>query len=138
MAPMVMECVVDGCKFATQELEPAIAVRLIELHDKNSHTQVTGWSTNGNSRNKVKFQKPGIDQTQLLEASLDTGHQEGCWDWQWCLHQGEVCRYDSEGEYDTDTEGEYDTDDDTDVVEKSSGEEVAKGRVSFECGNCHY
>ena len=26
----------------------------------------------------------------------------------------------------------------TDVVEESSGEEVAKGRVSFECGNCHY
>ena len=26
----------------------------------------------------------------------------------------------------------------TDVVEESSGAEVAKGRVSLECGNCHY
>ena len=61
MAPMVMECDVDGCQFATKELEPTVAVELLKLHDKNSHTQITG-----------------IDQTQLLEASLDTGHQEGC------------------------------------------------------------
>ena len=36
------------------------------------------------------------------ELSLDTDHYEGCWEEsQPC--QGEVCRYDPEGEYDTDT-----------------------------------
>ena len=64
---MVMECVVDDCQFATKELEPEIAVRLIELHDKNSHTQVSGGSTAGDSRNKVKFKQPEIDQGQSLE-----------------------------------------------------------------------
>ena len=44
MAPMVLECVVDGCQFATQELEQAVAVELIKLHDKYSHTQVMGGS----------------------------------------------------------------------------------------------
>ena len=67
MAPMVMECVVDGCQFATKELEPAVAVELIKLHDKNSHTQDTGGSTAGDSRNKVKFKQPKIDQAQSLE-----------------------------------------------------------------------
>ena len=42
MAPMVMECDVDGCQFATKELEPAVAVELLKLHIKNSHTQAMG------------------------------------------------------------------------------------------------
>ena len=67
MAPMALKCVVDGCQFATQELEPAVAVELIKLHDKNSHTQNTGGSTAGDSRNKVKFKQPKIDQAQSLE-----------------------------------------------------------------------
>ena len=61
-------------------------------------------STAKDSRNKVKPPKPSIDQTQLLEASLETGHKEGCWDWQVCRYESEVCRYDLEGEYDTDTD----------------------------------
>ena len=71
-----------------------------------SHTEVAAsdGSTAKDSRNKVKFPKPGIDQAQLLEASLDTGHQEGCWDWEVCRYDSEVCRYDPEGEYDTDTD----------------------------------
>ena len=67
MAPMALKCVVGGCQFATQELEPAVAVELIKLHDKNSHTQATGGSTAGDSRNRVKFPKPTVDQGQSLE-----------------------------------------------------------------------
>ena len=67
MAPMAMECVVDGCQFATKEFEPAVAVELIKLHHQSSHTQDTGGSTAGDSRNRVKFPKPTVDQGQSLE-----------------------------------------------------------------------
>ena len=69
-------------------------------HAEPSHTVVAAsdGSTAKDSRNKVKFPKPGIDQAQLLEASLDTGHQEGCWDWEVCRYDSEVCRYDTGGE----------------------------------------
>ena len=64
---MVMECDVDGCQFATKELEPAVAVELLKLHDKNSHTQTRGGSTDEDSRDKVKFRQPRVDLGQSLE-----------------------------------------------------------------------
>ena len=67
MAPVVMDCKVDGCQFAITEYEPAVAVELLKLHDKNNHTQATGGSTAGDSRNRVKFKQPEIDQSQSLE-----------------------------------------------------------------------
>ena len=64
---MIMECEWDGCQYATKKHEPAVAVELLKLHDKKQHTQAMGGSTTEDSRNKVKFPKPGIDQAQPLE-----------------------------------------------------------------------
>ena len=68
MAPMKLECEWDGCQYATMELEPAVAVELLKVHLQSVHqTHATGGSTAEDSRNKVKFPKPAVDQVQSLE-----------------------------------------------------------------------
>ena len=168
---MVMECVVDGCQFATKELEPAVAVELLKLHDKNQHTQSYGGSTT-ERRCQAKRQlfclgeKPDWD-TADSSCDLCYRHFRSC-PWKtgnnWC--QGEVCQYDMEKSSNARVDKEETPDEATDVrlehwgrgaelvgdkvaglgkhveatdvVEESSWPEVAKGKVSFECGNCHY
>ena len=50
------------------ELEPAVAVELLKLHHQSVHqTHATGGSTAEDSRKKVKFPKPAVDQVQSLE-----------------------------------------------------------------------
>ena len=68
MAPMKFGCEWTGCQYATMELEPAVAVELLKVHLQSVHqTHATGGSTAEDSRNKVKFPKPAVDQVQLLE-----------------------------------------------------------------------
>merc|ERR1711888_25787 len=68
MAPMKMECEWIDCQYATKEHEPAVAVELLKLHHQSVHqTHATGGTTAEDSRNKVKFPKPAVDQVQSLE-----------------------------------------------------------------------
>ena len=67
MAPTIMECEWDGCKYVTKEYEPAIAMEQLKLHAQAKHTQATGGSTAEDRRNRVKFPKPTVDQGQSLE-----------------------------------------------------------------------
>ena len=65
---MKMECEWDDCQYATKEYEPAVAVELLKLHTQKVHqTHATGGTTAEDSRNKVKFPKPAVDQVQSLE-----------------------------------------------------------------------
>ena len=61
-----------ACEYDTDTQIPANStvakkLQLYGIHSSNKHTQAMGGSTAEDSRNKVKFQKPGIDQGQPLE-----------------------------------------------------------------------
>ena len=65
-----MKC--DTCEYDTETQIPAgstaeAKVQLYGIHVSIKHTQATGRLTAEDSRNKVKFPKPGIDQAQPLE-----------------------------------------------------------------------
>ena len=68
MAPIKMDCEWTDCQYATKEYEPAVAVEILKLHCTQVHqTHATGGSTVEDSRNRVKFPKPTVDQDQSLE-----------------------------------------------------------------------
>ena len=68
MAPMKMECMWDGCQYATKEYEPAVAVELLKFHREDKHPRAVGGSATEDSRRKVKFPQPEIDQGESLEV----------------------------------------------------------------------
>ena len=40
MAPIIMACEALGCGYTTAEFEPEVAIRVLELHQQNTHVQV--------------------------------------------------------------------------------------------------
>ena len=68
MAPVAMPCESEGCQYATKEYEPAVAVELLKFHREDKHPRAVGGSATEDSRRKVKFRQPEIDQGQPLEV----------------------------------------------------------------------
>ena len=96
MAPTKMECEWDGCQYATKEYEPAVAMELLKLHDKNQHTQALGGSTT--ERRCQVGQLTCLGQKTDWDTAVSScdpcyNHFSVCLI-SWC--QGEVCQYDME------------------------------------------
>ena len=68
MAPIAMRCETEGCQYATGEYEAVVAVELFKAHREDKHPRAAGGSATEDSRRKVKFPQPEIDQGQPLEV----------------------------------------------------------------------
>ena len=94
--PMKMGCERDGCQYVTKEYEPAVAMELLKLHDKNQHTQAMGGSTTERRCQVGQLtclgQKTDWD-TEVRLCDPCYNHFRVCFI-PWC--QGEVCQYDME------------------------------------------
>ena len=104
-----MKC--GTCEYDTDTQIPAGStvaekLQLYGIHRSNKHTVQEDIHPELGQDDTDTDNGDNYNARTLLEASLDTDHYGDCWEESEPC-QGEVCRYDPEGEYDTDTGNDY-------------------------------
>ena len=67
MAPVAMDCKLEGCQYANKEHEPSVAVEVVKFQREDKHPIAVGGPATEDSRRKIKFPQPEIDKDQPLE-----------------------------------------------------------------------
>ena len=125
------KCPVGGCEVEIPATTETMQLMFLQSHIRDAHgydidTEVTG-VVEESSGAEVAAEKPSQDAKVARKETTDEAADVSLEHW----GRGAELNGDQVAGLGKHVEA-------TDVVEESSGEEVAKGRVSFECGNCHY